>query len=110
MIKLIAFDLDGVLVNSRELHYKALNMALEQIEPSMVINREEHLSTYDGRTTTEKLDLLTKHKGLDKSRYDDIWKAKQENTAVLIQEMEEDAEKINILKACLLYTSPSPRD
>ena len=98
MIKLIAFDLDGVLVNSRELHYKALNMALEQIEPSMVINREEHLSTYDGRTTAEKLDLLTKHKGLDESKYDQIWKAKQANTAVLIQDMETDEEKINILK------------
>ena len=98
MIKLIAFDLDGVLVNSRELHYTALNMALEQIEPSMVINREEHLSTYDGRTTTEKLALLTKYKGLDESKYDEIWKAKQANTATLIQIMGPDEEKINILK------------
>ena len=98
MIRLIAFDLDGVLVDSRELHYTALNMALEQIEPNMVINREEHLSTYDGRTTTEKLALLTKHKGLDESRYDEIWKAKQANTASLIQAMGPDEEKINILK------------
>ena len=33
MIKLIAFDLDGVLVDARELHYLALNMALEDILP-----------------------------------------------------------------------------
>lgn len=28
MIKAILFDLDGVLVDARELHYEALNMAL----------------------------------------------------------------------------------
>tara|TARA_R100000008_G_scaffold47035_1_gene27808 strand:+ start:10999 stop:12375 length:1377 start_codon:yes stop_codon:yes gene_type:complete len=99
MIKLIAFDLDGVLVNSRELHYEALNRALEEIEPSMVIDRQEHLSTYDGRTTTEKLKLLTKHKGLEESKYDCIWKAKQDHTAILIQEMQPDEDKINILKS-----------
>ena len=32
MIKLIIFDLDGVLVNSRELHYEALNRALKEID------------------------------------------------------------------------------
>jgi HAD superfamily hydrolase (TIGR01509 family) len=98
MIKLIAFDLDGVLVDSRELHYQALNMTLEEIEPSMVINRDEHLSTYDGRTTTEKLLLLTKHKGLKEDRYQEIWKSKQEKTAILIQEMTHDEQKIDMLK------------
>ena len=33
MIKLIIFDLDGVLVDARELHYEALNRALDSIEP-----------------------------------------------------------------------------
>ena len=32
MIKLIIFDLDGVLVNARELHYNALNRALDSID------------------------------------------------------------------------------
>ena len=31
-IKLIIFDLDGVLVDARELHYNALNTALESID------------------------------------------------------------------------------
>ena len=31
MIKLIIFDLDGVVVDARELHYNALNKALESI-------------------------------------------------------------------------------
>ena len=55
MIKLIIFDLDGVLVDARELHYTALNKALESIDKNYVISREEHLSTYDGLSTTKKL-------------------------------------------------------
>ena len=47
-IKLIVFDLDGVLVDAREIHYKALNEALLSIDEKYVIGREEHLSTYDG--------------------------------------------------------------
>ena len=31
MIKLIIFDLDGVLVDARELHYNSLNNALKSI-------------------------------------------------------------------------------
>lgn len=98
MIKLIAFDLDGVLVNSRELHYDALNMALRKIQPETIISRDEHLSCYDGRSTKEKLKLLTKNKNLDPSKYNAIWKEKQEQTVVLINRMEKDKEKINILK------------
>ena len=58
MIKLIIFDLDGVLVDARELHYNALNKALESIDKKFIIPRDEHLSTYDGLSTTKKLNLL----------------------------------------------------
>ena len=63
MIKLIIFDLDGVLVDARELHYNALNDALFLIDEKYVINRDEHLSTYDGLSNIKKLNLLTKNKG-----------------------------------------------
>ena len=66
MIKLIIFDLDGVLIDARELHYEALNRALYSIDPKFTINKEEHLSTYDGLPTTKKLELLTKNKNLHK--------------------------------------------
>lgn len=62
-IKLIVFDLDGVLVDSRELHYEALNRALAEIDPKFIIQREEHLAKYDGLPTTAKLNMLTKEKG-----------------------------------------------
>ena len=64
MIKLVVFDLDGVLVDAREIHYEALNAALSDIDEKYVIGRQEHLSMYDGLSTTKKLGMLTKNKGL----------------------------------------------
>ena len=37
--KLVIFDLDGVLIDSRELHYDALNDALAKIGQEFVITR-----------------------------------------------------------------------
>lgn len=80
MIKLIIFDLDGVLVDSRDIHYYTLNNALASVDKKYVISRDEHLSLYDGHTTTQKLKMLTKNKGLDKDLHDKIWKLKQKYT------------------------------
>jgi len=80
MNKLVIFDLDGVLVDSRKIHYEALNRALLDYNPTLVISWEEHLSTYDGLPTTKKLKLLTDEKGLHPSAYDTIWRAKQHYT------------------------------
>ena len=77
MTKLVIFDLDGVLIDSKDYHYDALNEALGE---EYAITREEHVSTYDGLPTTAKLELLSKNKGLPADRYEEIWKAKQENT------------------------------
>lgn len=85
MISLIIFDLDGVLTDSRELHYEAMNRALKEIAPEYVISRPEHLSTYDGLSTTKKLQLLSE-KGLDKNLHNQIWKKKQDYTTDIIRE------------------------
>ena len=77
MTKLVIFDLDGVLIDSKDYHYDALNEALGE---QYAITREEHVSTYDGLPTTAKLELLSKNKGLPADRYEEIWRAKQENT------------------------------
>ena len=63
MIKLVIFDLDGVLVDARELHYEALNEALHEADPKFTIGRQEHLSTYDGLSTSKKLEMLSNNKG-----------------------------------------------
>jgi HAD superfamily hydrolase (TIGR01509 family) len=86
MIKLIIFDLDGVLVDARELHYEALNRALKTFGDQYVINREEHLSTYDGLPTKKKLATLTKNKDLPESLHNKVWKSKQEFTHKIINE------------------------
>ena len=67
MIKLIIFDLDGVLVESRELHYIALNKALSEIGDQYTISKEEHLCKYDALTTTQKLKKLTAEKNFQKN-------------------------------------------
>ena len=40
MIKLVIFDLDGVLVDAKEIHYEALNRALSEVDKDYVITRE----------------------------------------------------------------------
>jgi len=84
MIKLIIFDLDGVLVDARELHYNALNKALGSIDEKYVISRDEHLSTYDGLSTTKKLNMLTHNKGLSEELHNTVWKLKQKMTIEII--------------------------
>ena len=85
MIKLIVFDLDGVLIDSRDIHYKALNLALSSIDDKYVIKRDEHLSTFDGLSTKNKLKLLTEQKGLPSEYYDIIWQKKQIYTWEIIK-------------------------
>jgi HAD superfamily hydrolase (TIGR01509 family) len=86
MIKLIIFDMDGVLVDARDLHYDALNRALAKIGEEYVISKEEHLSTYDGISTTKKLNLLTENKNLPKESHDEVWKLKQDFTHKIVSE------------------------
>lgn len=78
-IKLIIFDLDGVLIDSKDIHYLAFNKALDEIDTRYVISRENHLKIYDGLSTRSKLKLLTKS-GLDSSFHNQIWKLKQQYT------------------------------
>ena len=86
MIKLVVFDLDGVLVEARDFHYEALNRALASLDDKYVISREEHLSTYDGLNTSKKLWKLSHTKGLSLDVHDEIWKRKQESTHSVIKE------------------------
>lgn len=88
--KLVIFDLDGVLIDSRDLHFHALNGALKKVDEKYVISRDEHLSLYDGLNTTKKLKMLSERKGLPTNFYDQIWRDKQEHTFELIRKMKPD--------------------
>ena len=86
MTKLVIFDLDGVLIDSKDYHFDALNSALEKVGEQYVISRQEHVSIYDGLPTRPKLELLTKNKGLPVEYYDQIWRDKQEETLRIFDE------------------------
>ena len=92
MNKLIIFDLDGVLVDSREIHYEALNRALANVSEDYVININEHLSLYDGLPTSKKLTMLTEKKGLPVDRHQQIWEDKQKATFDIFYTLENDHE------------------
>jgi len=80
-VRLIIFDLDGVLVDAKEIHYETLNLAIEQVcGTEYVITPEEHLALYDGRKTTEKLQMLTERKGLPATHHQQIFDTKQSYT------------------------------
>jgi len=98
MIKLIIFDMDGVLVEAKQIHYETFNEALKEIDVKYVITETEHLSTYDGLKTTQKLELLTKNKGLSTEFYEQIWSRKQQLTIEAITHLKSDNRLIEIFK------------
>ena len=76
-VKLVIFDLDGVLVEAKNIHFEALNKALGK---EYAIGWNEHLSIYDGLKTNQKLEMLTQNKGLPTELHSQIWENKQKYT------------------------------
>jgi HAD superfamily hydrolase (TIGR01509 family) len=93
MIKLIIFDLDGVLVEAKTIHYDALNNALGKY----AIPWNEHLSVYDGLKTSQKLQMLTDQKGLPISKHAQIWSDKQKYTLDALKSLKSNVQ----LQSCL---------
>jgi HAD superfamily hydrolase (TIGR01509 family) len=97
MIKFIIFDLDGVLVEAKHIHYTTLNTALAEIDENFVITEAEHLSTYDGLKTNQKLEMLSKNKGLPKDLHTTVWNRKQQLTVEAISQLQPDTNLISLL-------------
>jgi len=95
MIKLVLFDLDGVLIDAKKLHYDALNLALED---KYFINEDEHTNIYDGRKTKEKLNMLSMDKGLPVELHDQVYTDKQKLTLELISQLKPIDEIISLFK------------
>lgn len=76
--KAIFFDMDGVLVDARDLHYEALNAALAPF--GIPISRDAHLTTFDGLSTRQKLLILSETLGLPVGLHDLIHDLKQQQT------------------------------
>jgi len=93
-IKLVIFDLDGVLVEAKNIHYQALNEALGK---KYAISWNEHLSTYDGLKTTQKLNMLTNRKGLSVDEHQSIWERKQQITLQKLKQLGTDDTLIELM-------------
>jgi HAD superfamily hydrolase (TIGR01509 family) len=92
------FDLDGVLIDSKEIHFDALNLALSEINSSYIISKEEQAATYEGLSTKAKLDILSYSKGLPKEFHNVIWEKKQIYSSEMFRVFERDEELIKLFK------------
>ena len=90
MNKLVIFDLDGVLIDSRDLHFEALNCALGKVGEKYIITRDEHLKQYDGLPTARKLEMLTSNKGLPAGMHEQVFQDKQSETLRLFAQLGHD--------------------
>jgi HAD superfamily hydrolase (TIGR01509 family) len=99
MIKLIIFDLDGVLVTSKHVHFISLNLALKSVSEEYILSLDDHLGRYDGLSTRKKLQLLTQERGLPENKHDEIWKNKQIETIKLFSNIEIDNRLIGVVSS-----------
>jgi beta-phosphoglucomutase-like phosphatase (HAD superfamily) len=96
MIKLVIFDLDGVLVEAKNIHFDALNEALGT---EYEISWAEHLSTYDGLKTNQKLEMLSERKGLPTELHKQVWDKKQNLTLQKLKELQPSNQLIVCMEA-----------
>ena len=75
MNRLMIFDLDGVLLETRQMHYETLNNALAYYGYSP-ISFTEHTARFNGRSTHTKLDML----GIVGAEAEEIKREKQRRT------------------------------
>lgn len=80
-IHAVVFDLDGVLFDACDLHYRALNRALETAGHAP-ITTEDHEGRFDGLPTRVKMKML----GIEGEEAERVWKLKQEATASMLGE------------------------
>ena len=78
MNKSIIFDMDGVLIDARDWHYEALNQALQVF--GLEISYEEHLEKFNGLSTRQKLEIISKNNLLPVELHQVISNTKQDRT------------------------------
>lgn len=96
-MKLIIFDLDGVLIDAKQIHFNAFNQALKYYDSRFQITWDEHLKIFDGLKTYDKLKLLSE-RGLSKKYFDNIFKKKQEFTLQYLSDISCDPKLADILE------------
>lgn len=85
MIKGIIFDLDGVLVDTKDLHFITLNKALKKSNAKNIISYNDHVNIYDGLPTGEKIRILNQKKIISKKMNKVVMMNKQKFTLQLLK-------------------------
>jgi len=98
MKKLVLFDLDGVITDTKHIHYEALNHAISLIDPQYIITEPEHVLKYDGLKTRTKLNMLSDEKGLPTLSHNFIYDKKQELTIFHFSKIPTDERMRDIFK------------
>jgi HAD superfamily hydrolase (TIGR01509 family) len=83
-IKAILFDMDGVLIDAREWHFDALNLALSPFDAE--ITAKDHSLKFDGLSTKTKLKMLSENNIIPAALIPVIEKIKQDRTLRLAAE------------------------
>lgn len=95
--KYLLFDLDGVLTDTRSIHFQAFKESLE--ECGITITEEEHRKSFDGLPTKEKLRKLKNTYNLSDEDEKKIDVIKQTKTISLLNSMlTADDDLINLLR------------
>ena len=95
MVKAILYDLDGVLVDACEWHYKALNGALLDL-CGFQITPPEHEKLFNGLTTKTKLRMLVEEGRITENQIEAIASLKQQYTQDLLDNLNVDSVKIEL--------------
>ncbi len=74
--------MDGVLIDAKDWHYEALNKSLRLF--GLEISRYDHLVTFDGLPTKDKLKMLSLESNLPESLHDFINEMKQIYTMEIV--------------------------
>lgn len=82
-IKAILFDMAGVLIDAKDWHFEALNKALRLFGHE--ISRYDHLHSFDGLPTRNKLRMLSEEAYLPESLHGFINDMKQQYTREIIE-------------------------
>ena len=82
-IKAILFDMDGVLIDAKDWHFEALNKALRLFGHE--ISRYDHLHSFDGLPTRNKLRMLSEEAYLPESLHGFINDMEQQYTREIIE-------------------------
>ena len=98
-MKMIIFDMDGVLVDACEWHRVALNEALQKV-CGYEIPKQEHYTIYNGIPTRTKLKILVEKGLIPPGLQSSIYEEKQRITVKTIEKHAEYRnEKVEMIKA-----------